>query len=142
MTLGLEAGADSYLTRPVEAPVLLATVRTLLFARNADLIRRGLDAKLRTIFSLAPVYRDARQTFAIRECQSRVLRVDRLRADELIGLSAATVFGESARIFEFGQRKGRFPPNEQLNFTRKDGTMAQVELRLALEEFPAPALLS
>ena len=52
--LGLEAGADSYLTRPVEPPVLLATVRTLLFARNADLIGAGLDAKLRTMFNLAP----------------------------------------------------------------------------------------
>jgi signal transduction histidine kinase len=32
---GFEAGVDGYLTRPVEAPVLLATVRTLLFARHA-----------------------------------------------------------------------------------------------------------
>src|SRR5580692_12803100 len=53
--LGLEAGADSYLTRPVEAPVLIATVRTLLFAKQSDAIRRGLDAKLRTVFNLAPV---------------------------------------------------------------------------------------
>ncbi len=55
LALGFEAGADSYLTRPVEAPVLIATVRTLLFARQADQLRRGLDAKLRMVFDLAPV---------------------------------------------------------------------------------------
>ncbi len=53
--MGIEAGADSYLTRPVEAPVLIATVRTLLFARRADNLRRGADAKLRAMFDLAPV---------------------------------------------------------------------------------------
>jgi DNA-binding response OmpR family regulator len=53
--LGFEAGADSYLTRPVEPPVLVATVRTLLFARHADILRRGLDARMRTMFNLVPV---------------------------------------------------------------------------------------
>ncbi len=78
-TLGLEAGADSYLTRPVEAPVLLATVRTLLFARNADQIRRGLDAKLRTIFKLAPIaHCHDGQELALRKRQSGILRVDRI----------------------------------------------------------------
>ena len=52
---GFEAGADSYLTRPVEAPVLIATVRTLLFARHADLVGRRVDARLRAMFELAPV---------------------------------------------------------------------------------------
>ena len=54
LTVGLEAGADGYLTRPVEPPVLIATVRTLLFARRADTLRAGLDARLRTMFDLAP----------------------------------------------------------------------------------------
>ena len=33
---GLETGADAYLTQPVEAPVLAATVRSLLRARRAE----------------------------------------------------------------------------------------------------------
>jgi PAS domain S-box-containing protein len=55
LVVGLEAGADSYLTRPVEPPVLIATVRTLLFARRADASRLNLDARLRTMFELAPI---------------------------------------------------------------------------------------
>jgi len=54
LSVGLEAGADGYLTRPVEPPVLIATVRTLLFARRADALRAGLDARLRAMFELAP----------------------------------------------------------------------------------------
>jgi len=53
--IGLAAGADSYLTRPVEPPVLIATIRTLLFTRQAEISRRDLDAKLRTMFNLSPV---------------------------------------------------------------------------------------
>ncbi|HYM28379.1 MAG TPA: response regulator, partial [Steroidobacteraceae bacterium] len=52
--VGLEAGADGYLTRPVEPQVLIATVRTLLFARRAESLRLGLDARLRTMIDLAP----------------------------------------------------------------------------------------
>jgi PAS domain S-box-containing protein len=47
---GLLAGADSYLTHPAEPVVLIATVRALLFAGDADAIRRRTDARFRTIF--------------------------------------------------------------------------------------------
>src|SRR4029077_1161837 len=53
--LGLSAGADSYLTRPVEAPVLIATVRTLLFARRAEELRQRSNQRLGTMLRLAPV---------------------------------------------------------------------------------------
>ena len=33
---GLETGADAYLTQPIEAPVLAATLRSLLRARSAE----------------------------------------------------------------------------------------------------------
>jgi PAS domain S-box-containing protein len=135
--LGLEAGADSYLTRPVEAPVLLATVRTLLFARNADLVRRGLDAKLRTIFKLAPI------AIAVTDNHLRYESVNPafceltgFAPNELIGLPVATVFGQSAGILESrspGAVEQESTGDEQIGFTRKDGTTAQVELRWALE---------
>jgi hypothetical protein len=137
LELGLEAGADSYLTRPVEAPVLLATVRTLLFARNADLVRRGLDAKLRAIFKLAPI------AIAMTDNHLRYESVNPAFCEltgyapnELIGLPVTTVFGETGGILESRSSTSAVQEcvgDERLNFTRKDGTTAQVELRWALE---------
>ncbi|MGA8709352.1 MAG: response regulator, partial [Steroidobacteraceae bacterium] len=74
MSQGLEAGADSYLTHPADPAVLVATVRALLFARQADVVKRAADARFRKIFELASggiallsaelVYREANPAFA------------------------------------------------------------------------------
>ena len=133
--LGLEAGADSYLTRPVEAPVLLATVRTLLFARKADLIRRGLDAQLRSIYKLAPV------GIAMTDSALKFDNVNPAFAammgypdDELKGLPAATVFPEHMHLFE-SRSASTLPTihSEELSLSRRDGTIARVELRVTSE---------
>jgi serine phosphatase RsbU (regulator of sigma subunit)/CheY-like chemotaxis protein len=47
---GLETGADAYLTQPVEAPVLAATVRSLLRARRAESDVRHAALQWRTTF--------------------------------------------------------------------------------------------
>src|SRR6185436_3819118 len=47
---GLENGADAYLTQPVEAPVLAATIRSLLRARAAEAEVRLAAAEWRTTF--------------------------------------------------------------------------------------------
>ena len=47
---GLETGADAYLTQPVEAPVLAATVRSLLRARRAESDVRQAALQWRTTF--------------------------------------------------------------------------------------------
>jgi len=143
-TLGLEAGADSYLTRPVEAPVLLATVRTLLFARNADQIRRGLDAKLRTIFKLAPIaLAMTDKSLRYESVNPAFCELTGYAADELIGLPAAAVFGDSATFepqAEGGaQRDG--PHLERVSFNRRDGTMAHVELRTASEHISGARII-
>src|SRR5690349_12795284 len=52
---GLDSGADSYLTHPVEPPVLLATVRALLRGREAELALRESEARFRTMADAAPV---------------------------------------------------------------------------------------
>ena len=52
--LGLEAGADGYLTHPVEPPVLVATLRAFLRARKAEEDMRQSQARFRAIFDRAP----------------------------------------------------------------------------------------
>src|SRR5215207_9519 len=52
---GLDAGADGYLTHPVEPPVLLATVRALLRGREAELALRESEARFRAMADSAPV---------------------------------------------------------------------------------------
>ena len=47
---GLEAGADGYLTHPVEPVVLIATVNAFLRARQAEEAMRQSEAKFRAIF--------------------------------------------------------------------------------------------
>ena len=52
---GLDAGADGYLTHPVEPPVLLATVRALLRSREAELALRESEARFRAMADSALV---------------------------------------------------------------------------------------
>jgi len=138
--LGLQAGADSYLTRPVEAPVLLATVRTLLFARNADFVRRGLDAKLRTMFKLAPVaIAMLDQTLKYESVNPAFCALTGHSAEELVGLPAKAVFGEAVDAFHSEDQSvesanpGHGTREGQLSFARKDGSIVTVEWRLASE---------
>lgn len=50
---GLEAGADGYLTHPVEPPVLVATVNAFLRTREAEEAMRQSEAKFRAVFEQA-----------------------------------------------------------------------------------------
>lgn len=52
---GLEGGADSYLTHPVEPPVLIATVRALLRYRAVHESLNESNARLRVALNAAPV---------------------------------------------------------------------------------------
>lgn len=50
-TLGLEGGADAYLTQPVEAAELTATVRALLSLSKAEERARGVAQEWETVFN-------------------------------------------------------------------------------------------
>jgi PAS domain S-box-containing protein len=135
--LGLEAGADSYLTRPVEAPVLLATVRTLLFARHADLIRRGLDAKLRTLFKVAPVaIAMTDQSLKVESANPAFCLLTGYSAEELVGRPAIDIFGNDYRVFD-----GEAPYSGQFDLPRKDGASVAVELRVTSESLSGARII-
>ncbi|HKO21251.1 MAG TPA: response regulator, partial [Candidatus Eisenbacteria bacterium] len=51
----LDAGADSYLTQPVEPPVLVATVGALLRLRRAEDALRESEARYRVLFERNPL---------------------------------------------------------------------------------------
>ena len=51
---GLDAGADAYLTHPVEPAVLVATVQALVRTRVAEDAMRRSEAKFRAIYAQAP----------------------------------------------------------------------------------------
>jgi PAS domain S-box-containing protein len=50
---GLDAGADGYLTHPVEPPVLISTVNALLRARRAEDAVAQSEARLKAVFERA-----------------------------------------------------------------------------------------
>jgi PAS domain S-box-containing protein len=52
---GLDAGADGYLTHPVEPPVLLATIRALLRSREVERALRESEERFRRMADSAPV---------------------------------------------------------------------------------------
>lgn len=51
---GMSTGADSYLTQPSDPMLLVATVRALLFIREANAQKRLADARFRAVFDRAP----------------------------------------------------------------------------------------
>ncbi len=143
--LGFEAGADGYLTRPVEAPVLVATVRTLLFARHADFVRRGLDAKLRTMFNLAPV------AIAILDEKSRYESVNPAYcaltgypAEELIGRPGDSFLATESRLLDSetmahlasGKRWTR-----RLQFIKRDASIVEIEWQIVKENISGTRIL-
>jgi PAS domain S-box-containing protein len=146
LALGFEAGADSYLTRPVEARVLIATVRTLLFARHADFVRRGLDAKLRTVFNLAPA------AIAIMDGQFRYESVNPAycdltgyTAEELIGRPGDSFLAPDSNrpdsIHAGAPGDGAKPWSAQLRFQKKDGSIADLEWQIAKENISGVRIL-
>jgi PAS domain S-box-containing protein len=143
---GFEAGADSYLTRPVEAPVLIATVRTLLFARQADTKRRGSDAKLRTMFTLAPVaIAILDQYFNYESVNPAYCLLTGYGAEELIGQPADMVVNAAPGALGDKTRTALAASDhwfERISMRKKDGCTAEVEWQIATEKISGVSILS
>ena len=136
-THGLSAGGDSYLTHPVDPPVLIATVRALLFARQADVTRRSTDARFRAVFELASsgialfdsdlIFQDVNPEFC---------RLAGRERGEIIGKSCMNLIapGHEELCFQLqkalvngGRWEGTMP------VARPDGSVAEVEWRIAAD---------
>jgi PAS domain S-box-containing protein len=134
---GLSAGGDSYLTHPVDPPVLIATVRALLYARQADVIRRSTDARFRAVFELASsgialfdadlVYQDVNPEFC---------RISGRERGEIIGKSCINIIAPGheelckqlhVALSNGGRWEGTMP------VTRPDGSIVEVEWRFAAD---------
>ena len=144
-TLGFEAGADGYLTRPVEAPVLIATVRTLLFARHADLIRRGLDAKLQTMFNLAPVaIAILDDDFCYESVNPAYCALTGYSSDEIVGQrgdrflisGSEHLNADTTAHLEAGKNW-----SSRLRLNKKGGAVAEVEWQIAEESISGVRIL-
>jgi PAS domain S-box-containing protein len=137
MEHGLWAGGDSYLTHPVDPPVLIATVRALLFARQADVLKRTTDARFRTIFELASsgialldselVFRDVNPAFCMLAGRERNDIVGK-RCIDIISPAHQDMCGELHRALEDdGRWEGTLP------VAQPDGTIVEVEWRIVAE---------
>lgn len=127
---GFEAGADSYLTRPSETPVLLATVRTLLFARHADFLRQRLDARLRTMFNFVPVGIAALdEKLMIQSVNPAFGALTGYAPEELVG----RYFDAALGIRAAPPATAELGSSGRLKLRRKDGEIRELEWRVAEE---------
>jgi PAS domain S-box-containing protein len=134
---GLSAGGDSYLTHPVDPPVLIATVRALLFARQADVLKRTTEARFRTIFELASsgialldpdlVFLDVNPEFCRLAGRDRASIVGQKCVD-IIAPGHEEICRQLHRSLDNGGRwEGTLP------VARPDGSVAEVEWRIVAE---------
>ena len=139
MSQGLAAGADSYLTHPADPKVLIATVRALLFARQADVIKRAADARFRKVFELASsgialldenlICRDVNPTFCA---------IARRPRAEIVGnplqlLIAPGQEREFEQLCEQLTQSGQWEGTLSLVRADADPALADVEWRIAAE---------
>ncbi|HEY7929999.1 MAG TPA: response regulator [Steroidobacteraceae bacterium] len=138
-SVGLQAGADSYLTRPVEGAVLIASVRTLLFARRAELLRRGMEARLQEIFDLMPVpMLTLNGQFRIESVNPAFCALSGFERPELIGVAGESLF-DPGELTERARSQQALAPGPAARWTgraalrRKAPGLTAVEWQLARE---------
>jgi DNA-binding response OmpR family regulator len=140
---GLDTGADAYLTQPVEAPVLAATVRALLRARSAEAEVRLAAMEWRATFDAIS------DAVAVLEFDGTLLRANRAFeaafGDATLGKSVAELAemrnGDEVQVGErlFGLRIDRLPDSEG-HRPRVVITLTDITTARAAEQARAAAL--
>jgi PAS domain S-box-containing protein len=137
MDQGLLAGGDSWLTHPVDPPVLIATVRALLFARQADILKRATDARFRTVFELASsgiVLFD--HELVIQDANPEFCKIGGRQRGDLLGKRLSDLIAPghehmSAKLQEQLSNGGNWQGTVPVQ--QPDGTVVEVEWRIAAE---------
>ena len=124
---------------------MIATVRTLLFARQADLIRSGLDAKLRIMFNLAPIAMALLDRgFKYESVNPAYSALTGYSAEELIGQPGDLVVAAGSVIPEVESLSNLAPGAHwtgRVSVERKDGSFAEVEWQVARERISGVRIL-
>jgi hypothetical protein len=128
---GLDAGADGYLTHPIEPMVLIATINTLLRARRAEDGLRRSEEQFREVFQDAPIgvcLLDSAGVFV--EANPAMCRVLATAREDIVGRPLqAFVASEYSQQVEntlgaaraSGEWRGYFP------LLRADGVRAEID---------------
>jgi CheY-like chemotaxis protein len=114
---GLENGADAYLTQPVEAPVLAATIRSLLRARRLEAEVHLAASEWRTTFDAIT------DAVAILDAENVVRRANRTFS-ELFG---EHVTGSRVEALDATRASGELIRGERIYSVRYDAVPARAE---------------
>jgi CheY-like chemotaxis protein len=107
---GLDTGADAYLTQPVEAPVLAATVRSLMRARSAETEVRLAAAEWRTTFDAIT------DLVAVLDADGIVLRANRAFLDRF----GADILGSHWPALQQARGRGELELSDRIYGVRFD----------------------
>lgn len=129
---GLDAGADAYLTHPVEPAVLVATVQALVRTRVAEEAMRRSESKFRAIYEQAPsglalIDGEGR----LRDANSQMLR--------LLGRSLAEVVGR--RLDEFQRSADGDDQRDEVAIDRPDGRTVHLSVSISAQIEPGVSLI-
>lgn len=129
---GLDAGADAYLTHPVEPAVLVATVQALVRTRVAEEAMRRSESKFRAIYEQAPsglalIDGEGR----LRDANSQMLR--------LLGRSLAEVVGR--RLDEFQRSADGDGQRDEVAIDRPDGRTVYLSISISAQIEPGVSLI-
>jgi PAS domain S-box-containing protein len=141
---GLDAGADGYLTHPVEPPVLIATINAFLRAREAEEAMRASEAKFRAIFDRTPNgIALLSEDLVFLEANPALCRMFGRAHGDVVGkhLSAFMPRGREERAFEISrelQAAGAW--HDTTPVIRSDGEQRQLEWNLSIHSVPGVRL--
>ena len=126
---GLDAGADAYLTHPVEPAVLVATVQALVRTRVAEDAMRRSEVKFRAIYDNAPsgiclIDREGR----FLEANHAMLRLLGRPIDDVIGHAIAEFVPPDALERAIALTRYQPGPDRRAELALRDGSDAAVPL--------------